>query len=416
MPNPDSGSCPVIVRSDNTSVTLERVPLSGPQSTAVYSERWLQELLYRHPNILPVEEIDNSYSGLIPICTELSAAGAGDIDVIYATPSGRLALLEAKLWRNPEARRKVIGQILDYAKAISRWSYSTLDAQVQAARRREGNKDVATTLFEVVSALTPGLNESQFIDTVSRNLRRGEFLLLIAGDGIREGVGEITDFLEGHGTLHFTFGLVELRIYRTPDGGQLVEPRVLAQSEIVRRAVIEVRGDHVAFSDGTAAAADDDAEVEVDPELAKTREKFQAFWQEFLSELRLDDASQPIGKASRSQNQYFYLPPESKGWISAFVAQSSHLFGVYLTFERGSRADRMYQGLINDRAAIEHELAVPVEWEANNGKYFIIARHPCSGSILGDHRAAARVWLADRVNRFVTVFRPRVEALLRDTA
>ncbi len=32
-------------------------------------------------------------------------------------------LVEAKLWRNPEARRKVIGQILDYAKELSRWNY-----------------------------------------------------------------------------------------------------------------------------------------------------------------------------------------------------------------------------------------------------------------------------------------------------
>lgn len=58
---------------------------------------------------------------------------------------------------------------------------------------------------------------------------------------------------------------------------------------------------------------------------------------------------------------------------------------------------------------------MPVSWEADDGgKYQVIARHPSSGSILNDHRSKAKAWLADRVNRFVTVFRPRVEALIRE--
>jgi|HubBroStandDraft_4_1064222.scaffolds.fasta_scaffold00671_3 hypothetical protein len=407
---PITGSCPILVGGDDTSVSLERVALSGPESTALYTERWLQNLLYRHPNALPVEEIDNSYSGLIPVCTELPVGAAGYIDVLYSTASGRIAVLEAKLWRNPEARRKVIGQILDYAKTLSQWSYSTLDAQVQAARRREGKKDSAATLFGAVNAANPGSDERQFVDSVFRNLKRGEFLLLIAGDGIHGGVGEITDFLEGHGTLHFTFGLVELCIYKVPNGGLLIQPRVLAQSEIVRRVVVDIRGEKVSVTDNEVGNGDH----EDDPELAKTREKFETFWGEFLSGLKLDDASQTIGKPSRSQNQYFNLPTGSKGWISAYIAQSTNEFGVYLTFERGPIADRMYRGLVADREAIEKELSVPVEWEAKDGKYFIIARYPCSGTILTDLRSDAKAWLADRVNRFITVFRPRIAALLQD--
>lgn len=53
--------------------------------------------------------------------------------MLYVTPTGRLAVVEAKLWRNPEARRKVIAQILDYAKELSRWSYETIDARIRDA-------------------------------------------------------------------------------------------------------------------------------------------------------------------------------------------------------------------------------------------------------------------------------------------
>jgi hypothetical protein len=48
------------------------------------------------------------------------------IDIFMVTPSGLPVLVECKLWRNPEGRREVIGQILDYAKELSRWSSSDL--------------------------------------------------------------------------------------------------------------------------------------------------------------------------------------------------------------------------------------------------------------------------------------------------
>ena len=81
-------------------------------------------------------------------------------------------------------------------------------------------------------------------------------LLLIVEYGIREGVGAITGFLESFASLHFTFGLVEVAIYEMPDGGQLVQPRVLAQSTIVRRVVVE-------FRDGQLYTHEEDtAEVE----------------------------------------------------------------------------------------------------------------------------------------------------------
>ena len=86
---------------------------------------------------------------------------------------------------------------------------------------------------------------ARFIDALSQSLKRGDLLLLIVGDGIREGVGAITDFLEGHASLHFTFGLVEMAIFQMPDGGQLVQPRVLAQSTIVRRIVVDLRHESI---------------------------------------------------------------------------------------------------------------------------------------------------------------------------
>ena len=106
----------------------------------------------RYPDLLPLRDIDPSsdpYSTVYRMRTE-----AGPLDIAFINQFGRLTLVECKLWRNPEARRKVVAQTLDYARAVSRWSYSDLQRQVAAASGRHGNVPFETTL-----AQNPGLIE-----------------------------------------------------------------------------------------------------------------------------------------------------------------------------------------------------------------------------------------------------------------
>jgi hypothetical protein len=100
-------------------------PLAQQASPNTISEAEFQALIQAHPECLPIAEIDTMFSTPVPICTELSTP-AGPIDNFMVTPSGLPVLVECKLWRNPEARREVVGQILDYAKELSRWSSSDL--------------------------------------------------------------------------------------------------------------------------------------------------------------------------------------------------------------------------------------------------------------------------------------------------
>lgn len=405
-------SNPVIVKGTKAVEHLQRVPLQGAEANSEYDEAWLQQLLYAHPEIIPVNEIDIAFANLVPVGMEV-ATEAGPIDVLYATPTGRLVVLEAKLWRNPEARRKVIGQILDYAKELSRSTYETLDARIRQARSSQSIGRSPGGLADVVRAKYPELDEARFIDAVTKCLQRGDFLLLIVGDGIREGVGAITEFLEGHGTLHFTFGLVEVAIYAMADGSKLVQPRVLAQSSIIKRIVVSVEGSRAVV---TEDATDNESTDEVSEAVAETRRRFEPFWDEFLQifKPRLQDQSQVLPVRSRSQNLYFYMPKASHAWISAYVAQSTHRVGVYLTFERGAIGDRLYSALESDKALVNQQLGVDVVWKSNNGRHEVSCDHGFSGIILTDHRTAAQDWLADRVNRFITAFRPRIEQLLRE--
>ena len=403
-------SRPILVRKDKTSVALNQVPVTH-KGQSQYDEAWLQQLLYRHPDALPISEIDDSFSGIIPLCIEMDTP-AGPIDAVYITPSGRLALLEAKLWRNPEARRTVIGQILDYAKELIRWDYSRLDAAVRSARRNDSAGEKFNGIAHYVAERAKGVAaEHTFIDAVTKGLSKGDFLLLIAGDGIREGVGAITQFLDRTATMHFTFGLIECAIYEEPGGGHLVQPRILAQTTQIQRTILLLGENVIAEIDNVP---EDEAEGFEDPELVAYRARHQAYWKELLEQLQLEE-QQPVSKPAISTNQYFTMPKGSEGWVSAYLAQSRNEVGVYLTFNKGPKGLHLFNALEKEKDEINRALGLPVEWKRMpDGRLYVIATKNFSGNLLQQFKSPSQAWLADAVQRFVSVFRPRIDALLRE--
>ncbi len=214
------------------AVPLGRVPF-GEKS---YDESWLRDLLWDYPCLLPIAEIEPVFDGLLPVAWELQTR-CGLIDLLFINSDGMITIVETKLWRNPEARRKVVAQIIDYAKDLAKWSYGDLVKAVKAATG-------STEPDPITSAVCDDGDESQFMDRVARNLRLGRFLLLIVGDGIRESVEEIADYLQHTPSLGFTLGLVEMALFRKGEGKNaslLVQPRILARTVEVERAVVTLK-------------------------------------------------------------------------------------------------------------------------------------------------------------------------------
>lgn len=84
---------------------------------------------------MPFKKIDPHAGALISVCMELDT-GAGPANILYVKKTGQLVLVETKLWRNAEARRVVVAQILDYAKQLATWSYEDLIRQTGMASKR----------------------------------------------------------------------------------------------------------------------------------------------------------------------------------------------------------------------------------------------------------------------------------------
>jgi len=218
---------PIIIK-DKTISTLEKVSLNSKE----YNEDWIQDICYRSPNLLPVEEIEPTFAGMIPICRELNTV-SGSIDLVYVNEYGFITIGECKLWRNPEARRKVIGQILDYAKDLSKWNYSKFEKECLKAR-----KENKKSLFEIIHEFYPEIEEASFIDNLQNNLKKGRFLLTIIGDGIRGNMEELANYIHRNGNLNFTLGLIELPVYKNSMNDELiVTPRVLAKTKEIERII-----------------------------------------------------------------------------------------------------------------------------------------------------------------------------------
>jgi hypothetical protein len=88
----------------------------------------------------------------VPLCRELPLRyGSSNVflDLLGVSATGRLVLVECKLWRNPEARREVVAQLFEYAALLSEWTNSDLEARLKKARRLTGENPIFAAVRRV---------------------------------------------------------------------------------------------------------------------------------------------------------------------------------------------------------------------------------------------------------------------------
>lgn len=292
-----SDGTPIAILNGSSSA-LDRQQIGGRDGR--HDERWLQALLHRHPTCLPMSQIEPGLSRLVPVCMELPLA-SGSLDNLFLTPDGDIVIVEAKLWRNPEARREVVAQALDYANSLFGMDYAALEAAV--LRADFGCGETPRRLYDLFSDADT-LDEPDFVDAITMNLKNGRIVVLVAGDGIRTGAENLVQGLQSHAGFHFTFALVELSVFQnTKDDGLLIIPRTLLKTCMVERGVVRIE-------DGRTEV------IAIPPQT---------------------NASTPINKQSITSEQFYDAMRERDAQlpdaIMTFVDQLAEL-GVYPEFKR----------------------------------------------------------------------------------
>ena len=224
---------PYLVGKDDVRGSLEKLErMSLDRTGSEITESWLQELIDGAPNVLPVSQVYARATGdLHSMGREITTSDGGSIDNVMISASGHLIVVETKLWRNHQARREVVAQILEYAQDVKNWDYEKVE-KLWWERHGKGK-----TLH---AAVAPDMDEAEWIDRVSDQISAGEIVLLIVGDGIDSRAENLAETVAGRPDMMFRLALVELRVYSLDDQRYLVMPSTMAKTAEIQRATVRL--------------------------------------------------------------------------------------------------------------------------------------------------------------------------------
>ncbi len=167
-------------------------------------EKELQTFLRENSDLMPMDEIELGTPPLLCIGWEVGVA-SGSQDLLFIDEAGLLTIVETKLKKNPEARREVVGQILEYASYASAWTTSEVEANAQKfyASKECPPGYEGKTLEEALrrflestdSSAREGFSYEDFLNLVSANLQRGHIRLIIAIDEIPPSLLRTVEFV-----------------------------------------------------------------------------------------------------------------------------------------------------------------------------------------------------------------------------
>jgi len=192
----------ILVKNDNS----KKWELAEPVTAKLESE--LQRLLVESPSVIPVDEIREGVSPLLVAVDEFGLPGSGNTDALAFTADGDIAIVECKLASNPEIKRKVIGQILEYAAFLWGMTFEQVDERVKS--RKEGK-----SISELIEMLAPGdWDEPTFRDGLTETLKNGGFMLVVVVDELNDELRRVIRYVNECGTSGYTLHALEIRRFR----------------------------------------------------------------------------------------------------------------------------------------------------------------------------------------------------------
>ena len=218
------GSKRKILLIDGGKVT----PLSETEFTG---EGKLQDYLEEHPTLIPLADIVEGASDLICIGREVGA-GPGSIDLLCIDKDGLLTVVETKLRRNREARREVIGQIIEYASYVSQWTPDNVYriANEYFAKPTGVHQSYEGKTLEVIMKEIAGdeFLDEDFRSKIGQNLRDGRIRLIIAVDELIEPLRATVTFLNSHG--NFDVLLLQVTDFQESEAKKVLVPLLFGYS------------------------------------------------------------------------------------------------------------------------------------------------------------------------------------------
>lgn len=184
-------------------------------------ESWFRDAIFAEPELVigpcrTAGRVDADETWL-PWRIEVNF-GAGPVDVLLVSSHGRIGIVETKLSYNPQKRREVVAQVLDYALSL-----------------QDSDRDDLPEL--------PNSPHAPLEEDLAECLNSGRFLLVIAGDALDPRALRLSQsMLARHLTSEWDLAMIDLNVYhRQHDEDDLiVVPELLGMVQTELRQVVRV--------------------------------------------------------------------------------------------------------------------------------------------------------------------------------
>jgi hypothetical protein len=225
-----------------------------------------------------------------------------NVDVLFAEVDDegeplRLVLVENKLLKNPESKRRVIGQIIEYAARFQH-ELRADDLARQFPEQKEWVKDHAELL--------------------DRQLERGDFLLVICGDAIHANVADVVTRLARRADRHPLSGmelcLVSMALYADATRRVLVPHLVGLVARAERQLQISVVDEQGRPRPATAAFETAPRERSTRPKPNRSEEEFfREVWAKKYGQQSVEQWHSFVGRVRDAEIPGFELSTTSAG-------------------------------------------------------------------------------------------------------
>lgn len=160
------------------------------------AEKALQEALERYPETIPVADLELDHVIVVGRETSLPA---GSIDILLVDARGRVIIVETKLSQNPELRRQIVAQLLDYGASLWK-AVPTVKAFEKLVLGYWKSDSCQDPRLKETGSLREGIdlifNEfvgedwdyDTFEEALADNLASGQHVLLMVASGLMDGL------------------------------------------------------------------------------------------------------------------------------------------------------------------------------------------------------------------------------------
>jgi len=190
-------------------------------------EELLKRTIIEVPALLSLDTVSEEPISHLPIGDEWPA-GTGSADIVLLGSDAVVTVVETKLKHNPEARREVIAQLLEYAAFVSEWTVPQIAERAEKFLHSEGcpeqyrGKSFDEATGEWLENVGWDGDLDSFCQQVEHNLRNGRLRLIVAVDEVGEHAQKIVTFINSYSA--FDIYLLQISSFGESDGGRILVP------------------------------------------------------------------------------------------------------------------------------------------------------------------------------------------------